>query len=182
MNVFYEEEKEQLTELERFMLSKSNTQLEKWEMYADFLEQMGKDEEMVELLSKYDSADITTAWVGLHSKYFNKIKYPKTTHRLYDYEFVGYNQHKLLQLTKDSNIIIMTNSIAVKFSKTAWSKFNKFFSFEDITRVRLYQMYYGHKREDDDFVGLIKDNKITYSVLDTVDPLKFLQKYPEISI
>jgi tetraacyldisaccharide-1-P 4'-kinase len=182
MNMFYEEEIESLTELERYMLSKSNTKLEKWEMYKDFLEKSFVDEEMMETLSKYDSADITTAWVGLYSKYFNKIKHPKTIKRIYDYEFVQYNKYNLVQLTKDDEVIVMTNKVAVKFSKTAWSKFNKHFNVDDISRVRLYQMFYSHKREDDSFMGILKDEGVFYTPLETMEPIKWLEKYPEICI
>ena len=182
MELFYEEEKEQLTELERFMLSKCNVKLEKLEMYVDFLERAQTDEEMLEQLSKYNSADITTAWVGLHSKYFNKIKYPKNASRLYDYEFVQYNQHNLLQVKKGDEVILMTNKIGIKFSKTSWNKFIKNFNVDDITRVRLYQLFYSHSKEDDNFFKQVKDLKISYTILETMQPFEWIKKYPKISI
>jgi hypothetical protein len=182
MKMYYEEETESLTELERYMLSKCNTKLEKWSMYEDFLEKSFIDEEMMEALSKYDSADITTAWVGLFSKYFNKIKYPKNPTRIYDYEFVQYNKHNLVQLTKNNEVIVMNNKIGVKFSKTAWSKFNKHFNVDDINRLRLYQMVNNHKREDDNFIGILRDENIFYTPLETMEPIKWLELYPQISI
>jgi hypothetical protein len=76
----------------------------------------------------------------------------------------------------------MTNKIGVKFSKTAWSKFNKHFNVDDITRVRLYQMFHSHKREDDTFMAIMKSENIFYTPLETMEPIKWLELYPQISI
>jgi hypothetical protein len=182
MELFYEEEKEQLSELERYMLSKCNTKLEKWAMYEDFLLRAETDEEMFEQLNKYSSTDITTAWVGLYSKYFAKIKYPKNANRIYDFEFVGYTKQNLLQLTKGQEMILMTNKMGIKFSKTSWSKFIKNFNLDEITRVRLYQLYSSHSREDDNFLNQIKDLKISYTPFETMEPFEWIKRYPQISI
>jgi hypothetical protein len=182
MEAFYEQDKVSLTELERYILSKCNTKLPAQEMFAEFLERAETDTEIDEYLNKYNVVDIQLSFTSAFSKYMGKLKYPKTINRVYDYEFVQYNKYNLVQLKKNQETIVMNNKICVRFSKTSWDKFNKHFNLDDITRVRLYQMYYNHTREDDNFMKVLKDNKISYTTLDTIDPLKFLKLYKDISI
>jgi hypothetical protein len=43
-------------------------------------------------------------------------------------------------------------------------------------------MFYSHKREDDSFMDTLKQAGIFYSSLETMEPIKWLEKYPEICI
>lgn len=171
-----------LTDLQRLIFSKCNFNFNSnVDIQLDFFEKEAEDIKLQQALTGIPNDDILYEINMLHTKLYESGKYKKIK-IINIKEFLGYTDKGFAKFnTQENKIIFSTMAYAVVFTQSAYTKFLKKFTDDDITLQRFYQMYNNAALHgQDNFYNILKDTAITWSSIQVIDKLQMLKKYPGI--
>ena len=167
--------------LTNFIINKIDLSLSYNEMCAKFLEDIDKNDELSEQMYSIPTDTIKKVFVEIYMKHYNRddIEVKK---EIKNYKLIEYTKCKFVHaVTEKNEHLIFNSSVGFKMSNTAFNKFIKKYSLDDLTRPRLYALFHNTLNKDDNFLNYLKNNGVVWKPIKVKNSSRIHYRYPEIS-